>query len=66
MSSQLHTHKVCWKCGRRFESSKELFKHIDKEHNKPIVEDLDIFDCDCESCVRAQRVHIKRMAESVE
>ena len=26
----------------------------------------DIFDCDCESCVRAQRVRIKRMAESVE
>ncbi len=26
----------------------------------------DIFDCDCESCTRRQRAHIKKMSEMVE
>ena len=34
MSEMIHIHKMCWKCGMRFKSSKETFEHIENYEDK--------------------------------
>ena len=48
------------------ESRKRFFYASDdlaENHDRHIQND--IFDCDCETCVRRQREHIKQLAEMV-